>query len=349
MVLLGRTGAGKSSSGNTILGNQVFPISLTGVTKECKRGTSIRFGRRLQVIDTPRMYDTEMPTEDIAREVVKCVGMTAPGPHAFILPVSVDRFTEEEQNTIEHFLNIFGRGMLDYLIILFTRKDDLIYNNQTIEDFLGKESNKLKSILEDCNGRYVSFNNRGSHSEKDQDVQTLLEVIDKMVHDNGGKVYTNEMYQEAEKVMQEKDDQLKREYEETMQSQLDEVRRQTKLQVKQLEQDHEEVIKQFSTRLEQLDTERASQSSTSDWENIRRQLQELKLQHKNEIQAIRDLGAKKVQVDFREQARCEAVKGGSFLKDKMLPALMSLGKEFLPHLLAFGLAVIASRLKLKST
>lgn len=59
------------------------------------------------------------------QEIVKCIGMSSPGPHAFILVVSVGRFTKEEQETVDLFVSIFGEKIWNYVIVLFTREDDL--------------------------------------------------------------------------------------------------------------------------------------------------------------------------------------------------------------------------------
>jgi hypothetical protein len=59
-----------------------------------------------------------MTKEDVTKEIVKCIGMSAPGPHAVVFVTGMGRFTVEEQETVEHFTKIFGQGLRSHMIVL---------------------------------------------------------------------------------------------------------------------------------------------------------------------------------------------------------------------------------------
>ncbi|XP_051258467.1 GTPase IMAP family member 7-like [Dicentrarchus labrax] len=209
IILLGKTGAGKSSLANTIFGEELFTInnSPKSGTSECQAKTKSVNERSITLIDAPGFFYAERSKEYSKPEIVRCITECAPGPHAFLIVLKVDKFTDHEQAVITKICQYFSEDALKYAVVVFTHGDQLPEGMQ-IQEFVHQNKN-LSDLVKKCGGRcHVVDNKYWKNNEEDAyrnnqfQVAELLNTLDKMTEANQGKCYTNEMLQAVQREIQ---------------------------------------------------------------------------------------------------------------------------------------------------
>ncbi len=232
IILLGRTGGGmieisslnilsnknffegKSALGNSMCGSQKknFPfesgISSSSITQIPKIAYREYGDRKICVIDTPGLFDTNRSNEETMKQLTIAFQRANPGPHAFFIVLS-GRCTDEERSVLNLLKTKFGEYFLDYCFMIITREDEIRDNDirssddQIIQKYFQEAPQILQEFKIKCNHRCLLMNNRASFEERERKIDTLIQMIKHNEGQHPNTFFNQEMFDQAERYDQE--------------------------------------------------------------------------------------------------------------------------------------------------
>lgn len=201
ICLVGITGEGKSTTGNTISGEKAFQASAKtrSVTRGCAFIDFQMNNVAYRIIDTPGLQDTNLTPAELLDRFKHFADLAPQGVDAFLFVCKRGRFKSEHFHAFRTFQEACTSEALSYTAFLFTNLDE--ETNEEFQLALREEAPEVPNLVEclsKVNGRALGIDNKGGAARSAADRTLVINLVSQIRSINLGHRYSNEFLHEAD-------------------------------------------------------------------------------------------------------------------------------------------------------
>ncbi|KAK0046799.1 AIG protein [Biomphalaria pfeifferi] len=166
-LLIGTSGNGISSLGNTLLGQKYFKTSNNLLSTDCiaVKGVSHLEDCIITVVDIPGT-NTDNKNIDALKSfkalIQEALRLCEDGFKAIVLVLQFcGRYTKQEQETLKLIKATLGEGVITKsTICVFTHGDLYTHESESFETWCRSQKGNIQNFLTECNHRCLLFDNK---------------------------------------------------------------------------------------------------------------------------------------------------------------------------------------------
>ncbi|GFS09484.1 immune-associated nucleotide-binding protein 12 [Elysia marginata] len=191
-ILIGKTGVGKSTLGNSILKRNMFLASAStqSVTRDSEIAVATVNDTITKVVDMISVYNISLlSSEGFFMKLKRIMSVSPENAYIFLFVVRFgDSFTEEDEDMISCLKKVLGNDVVRDSCIVVVTHGDLFFDSEdgvSFSEWWRGQSCFLRELIEECEKRVLLFDNlTDDESVKNKQNTDLFEVA-KMLRAKG--------------------------------------------------------------------------------------------------------------------------------------------------------------------
>ncbi|KAL0198692.1 hypothetical protein M9458_007232, partial [Cirrhinus mrigala] len=154
--------------------------------------------RHITVINTLHLLNLNLSDHEITQTVRECMNQSDPGPHAFIIILQYNDFTEEDLRRVKQVLKEFSEDAIKRTIVITTDKETYVSMFRSVishpEQLIVGSAlvPTIHQLIKECGGGHLQLDERKTELQLD-----IFKRAEKILKENKGEYLTWDVFDDV--------------------------------------------------------------------------------------------------------------------------------------------------------